>query len=272
MKKLFAFLLLGPIIGTYAQTDTLYANQTHNLALFFPSPIRQAVTGSENFTFSYDRERAKPFGLLQASPGTKSNLLVITSDGSAYSFLLEFQEQLQALNRFVAADESIGNEKGSLESVSDTIFRAKPMFPLDNSVLKYRDEYFKKFSSYHTKQSHQPLASKRKKGLIVRLLNMVYNRQEVYAILEIENRSDIDFEVDYMKIFKANGNKRRKSSYQKTAIVPIYTYNAPEIVKLDESKRFALVFSKFTLGESERLLGELKEFNGSRIIRFQYSR
>ena len=49
--------------------DTIYANDTKNVALFFPEPIRQGITGSENFVFTYNRENEQYFGLLQAKPG-----------------------------------------------------------------------------------------------------------------------------------------------------------------------------------------------------------
>ena len=56
--------------------DTIYANASKNVALFFPSPIRQAIVGSENFVFSYDMEEPGYFGLLQGVEGVESNLLV----------------------------------------------------------------------------------------------------------------------------------------------------------------------------------------------------
>ncbi|HAF76057.1 MAG TPA: conjugal transfer protein TraN, partial [Maribacter sp.] len=37
--------------------DTIYANDTKNVALFFPEPIRQGITGAENFIFTYNREK-----------------------------------------------------------------------------------------------------------------------------------------------------------------------------------------------------------------------
>ena len=57
--------------------DTIYANDQKNVALFFPEPIRQGITGSDNFVFTYNREKEQYFGLLQAKPGKESNLLVV---------------------------------------------------------------------------------------------------------------------------------------------------------------------------------------------------
>ena len=74
--------------------DTIYANDEKNVALFFPDPIRQGITGSDNFVFTYNREKQQYFGLLQAKPGKESNLLVINQNGSIFSYIVRYKEQL----------------------------------------------------------------------------------------------------------------------------------------------------------------------------------
>ena len=75
---------------TSTTLDTIYANDTKNVALFFPEPIRQGITGSENFVFTYNREKEQYFGLLQAKQGKESNLLVINNNGSIFSYMHSF--------------------------------------------------------------------------------------------------------------------------------------------------------------------------------------
>ena len=106
--------------------------------------------------------------------------------------------------------------------------------------------------------------------MILRLRDLVYDRTEVYALIEISNRSGIDFEVDYLKVFKVNGNNRRKSSYQKLPLDILYRKNFPDKVKDGEIASFVVVLPKFTLGDSEKLMLELKELHGSRNIRLFY--
>ena len=91
--------------------DTIYANDTKNVALFFPEPIRQGITGSDNFVFTYNREREQYFGLLQAKPGKESNLLVVNRNGSIFSYIVSYKKQLSKLNYFIPLSNSIGNEK-----------------------------------------------------------------------------------------------------------------------------------------------------------------
>ena len=91
--------------------DTIYANDTKNVALFFPEPIRQGITGSDNFVFTYNREKEQYFGLHQATPGKESNLLVVNRNGSIFSYIVRYKKQLSKLNYFIPLSNSIGNEK-----------------------------------------------------------------------------------------------------------------------------------------------------------------
>ena len=81
--------------------DTIFANDQKNVALFFPAPIRQGITGSDNFVFTYNREVEQYFGLLQAKPGKESNLLVVSTNGSVFSYIVKYNDKLDQLNYFI---------------------------------------------------------------------------------------------------------------------------------------------------------------------------
>ena len=106
---------LGFICSTQAKNkqelDTIYANEKMTTALFFPSNIKQGITGSENFVFTYNREKEGNLGLLKAVSSENSNLLVITTDGKVYSYILKYSETIENPNRFIDFNESIGNQK-----------------------------------------------------------------------------------------------------------------------------------------------------------------
>ncbi|GAL65136.1 conjugative transposon protein TraN [Algibacter lectus] len=116
MKKYINILTLIIVsVSMNGQTtnilDTIYANDTKNVALFFPEPIRQGITGLENFVFTYNREKEQYFGLLQAKQGKESNLLVININGAIFSYIVRYKAQLSKLNYFIPMTSSIGNEK-----------------------------------------------------------------------------------------------------------------------------------------------------------------
>lgn len=255
-------ILFLSLATVYGQTDTLYVNDTHLLSLIFPKPISRAVTGHSNYTLGYNQETPERIGLLQGNRGDDSNLLVVTQDGLAYSYYLVYRKPLEEKHRFVNKSEAIGNvlpEKRRDDMSQKKRRRFQTVTPSDS--LQYR-----KASRYFMERNTTVFKAKRKDGMVLRLRDVAYFGRETYIVLEIENKSDIDFEVDFVQLFRAHGNPRKKSSYQKLSLEPIYSYNKPSIVKVGDVERFVYVVPKFTLSVKERLILELQEKRGSRKL------
>ena len=258
MKKCIIILLLILSKSMFAQKtlDTIYANEKKNVALFFPNPIRHGITGADHFVFSYNREKEQYFGLLQATPGTESNLLTITSDGQVYSYILKYSNEPLKLNYSIPKNKSIWNEKPLKIKLKQV---KKPIEDQVNRII-----YFQKFCEYLLKSKHKIIASKYKKDVKLQLQKMVYNASEVYLVIEVKNNSGIDFEVNYLNVFRTNGNKKRKASFQRLQQKVIYNYKMPLMIKDKQSKRIVYVLPKFVLTNNEKLQIELQELKGSR--------
>jgi len=127
-----------------------------------------------------------------------------------------------------------------------------------------RLKYFKRFGDYLLKSKPKNLKTKRKKGLKLQLQQIAYNGSDTYLVMEIANQSGITFEIDFLNVYRVSGNKKRKASYQKLEMKPIYTYKMPSKVYNSQSFRFVYVLPKFVLGNKEKLQLELQELNGSR--------
>ncbi|MGJ5641494.1 DUF4138 domain-containing protein [Formosa sp. S-31] len=241
----------------YAELDTIMVNDYMNVTLFFPKPIRQGITGSENFVFTYNREHKQHFGLLQGRTGKASNLLVITDDGQVYSYIIKYADSIFRHNYFLNKLESVGNE----------IPKVLPDGEIKKETARTMDfTYYDKFSRYFLSQNASGGKSKCQDGIGLKLIEIKYHRDAVYLILEIENRSEIDFEIDYLKVFKVASSKSRKSSFQKLKLNVLYKCNEPNVVLKSRSKRFVYVIPKFTLGNYEKLQLELHEEHGSRQV------
>lgn len=238
--------------------DTIYANDKRNVALFFPEPIRQAITGTDNFVFTYNREKEQYFGLLKATPGTESNLLTVTKNGQVYSYILKYKEHLNKLNHFITSSASIGNERPKE-------IKQKSIVQLQKTN-KNRASYFQKYCEYLLKSKYEPIVTKRKDGIKLQLQKTAYNTSEVYLVLEIKNKSGIDFEVDFLYVYRTNGNNKYKASFQRLEQDIIHQYKIPSQIKTGEKKRFVYVLPKFVLGDNEKLEIELNELKGSRKV------
>ncbi|MCF8716317.1 DUF4138 domain-containing protein [Joostella atrarenae] len=263
MKTILILLtiILSSPIQAQAVLDTLYANDKKNVSLFFPETIRQGITGASHFVFSYNREEKQYFGLLQAQPGGESNLLVVTDDGMVYSYILKYTKELSKLNYFISRRESIGSEIPFSEEPKP---KQKELDSTDRS-----EQYFKTFSKYLLKIEPRKVEREQKSGIKLQLQNLIYHKSEMYLVLEIGNTSGITFETDFLNIYRASGDKKRKASYQRLEMKPIYICNPPTKIWNGQSLRFVYVLPKYVLGDKEKLMVELQELNGGRKLKLE---
>jgi len=259
--KIYIILLViicSNSIQAQQSLDTIYANDQKNVALFFPKPIRQGITGADHFVFTYNREKEQYFGLLQAKPGASSNLLTVTNDGSLYAYILQYAEKLPQLNYFLKEKEKIGNEKPEKKQIKEEKRLVE--------IKGYRLAYFQRACTYLLHSKKEVIAKNQKGGVGLYLTKMVYDKSEVYLVIEIRNNSAINFDIDYLHIYQTNGIEERKASYQRLEKNVLYKHKMPKAVLNGLSKYVVYVLPKFVLGDKEKIMLELKELHGSRRV------
>lgn len=244
--------------------DTIYANDTKNVALFFPEPIRQGITGSDNFVFTYNREKEQYFGLLQAKPGKESNLLIVNRDGAIFSYIVRYKTQLSKFNYFIPKSSSIGNERPIL---NDSISVVTAESNVDN-----RNYYYQKFSSYLLERKQRVgRIKKRTEGIVLSVENIVFDTEELYFVIQIKNNSTLDYDLNFLKLSVETRQKGKKKSLQRLYQEPIFKHNLPSKITENETVRFVYVLPKFSLSNDRRAILELHEKDGERNIELKLS-
>ncbi|GAA5225146.1 hypothetical protein GCM10025777_57770 [Membranihabitans marinus] len=244
--------------------DTIYANDQKNVALFFPEPIRQGITGSENFVFTYNREKGQYFGLLQAKPGKESNLLVVNKNGAVFSYIVKYRKKLDRLNYFIPSSKSIGNEK---PIVADSTTIVKREDTIDNKTY-----YYNKFCSYLIDRKQRiGRLKKRNEGIVLRVENIVFDKKELYFVIQIENKSSLDYDLNFLKLSVETRKKGKKKSLQRLYQEPVFKYDLPSKVKENETVRLIYVLPKFSISNDRRTVFELNEKNGERNLKLKIS-
>ena len=268
MKKNIIILALVISALAKAQTntvlDTIYANDTKNVALFFPEPIRQGITGSDNFVFTYNREKEQYFGLLQAKPGKESNLLVINRNGSIFSYIVRYKKRLSKLNYFIPISNSIGNEK---PIVADSIQVVTSEKNIDN-----RSYYYQKFCSYLLNRNQRiGRIKKRTQGIVLNVENVVFDKEELYFVMRIENNSSMDYDLNFLNLSIETRQKGKRKSLQCLYQEPIYKHLLPSRIVEGKTVRLVYVTPKFSLSNERRAILELNEKDGERNIELKIS-
>lgn len=263
---LFSFLLATAILNAQPKIilDTIYANEHKNVALFFPNPIRQGITGADHFVFTYNREKQQYFGLLQATPGKESNLLIINNNGEIFSYIVRYSPTLEKLNYFIPGSASIGNEKPT----ESHLFKAIQSEPSADPKTRY----YERFCSYLVKRRQRiGKLKKRHDGMVLRVENIVFDREELYFVMAIENRSSLDYDVNFLDLSIETRKKGRKKSLQRLDVAPLYVYDAP--LKIKEGQKVKVVYAvpKFSISDERLVLLELNERNGERNLKLKIS-
>lgn len=244
--------------------DTIYANDYKNVAMIFPKPISQGITGAKHFIFTYNREKEQHFGLLQAKPGEESNLLVICADGSIYSYIVTYKKQLSRLNYFIPETASIGNKKPLVINSGQDV---KPRKDLSNKT-----DYYKRFCSYLlSKKQRIGRLRERRNGIILSIENIVFNKEQLYFVIHIENKSSLDYDLNFLKLSVETRQKGRRKSAQTLMKGPVFEFKIPVKLKEGQTAKMVYVFPKFSLSNDRRAVLELNEKAGERNLNLKIS-
>ncbi|MCC4214401.1 DUF4138 domain-containing protein [Leeuwenhoekiella parthenopeia] len=245
------------------QLDTIYANDYTNVALFFPEPIRQGIVGSSDYVFSFNRDTAQHLGLLQAKPGKPSNLLVISTSGSVFTFIVMYKESLDTFTYFIQNQERIGfetpNDNDPIPGSEELETSSEPApFPFD------------RYAEYLLKRNQKISGLKtRNQGIILSVENIVFHKDALYFVLELENRSGLDYDFNYLNLSTQTRLKGKRKSVQKLLKEPLYTHGVPDKIKAGELRRFVYVVPKFSLSRDRRLIVDLSEAHGERELQLK---
>lgn len=300
MKEFIILFTLVLSQNMCSQIKTLYTNENHKIIVEFESPIERAIVGNRNFFFAFDSQSKDKMGTLTGIKGKKTNLFIITSDGLNYSFVLEYKSNISNTNfyepissksalNYSALQNRLLYEKeyqlktDSLQKIeeykienllkNDTIYSLQSLKNASNLYTYDKNKYINKYSKYIiNKKAFYQKFSAGSHNINLSLLNIIYEKNEYYFILEINNKSGVDFNINYLNFYKTSLSRKTRNSSQRielpedeNAEFPI-KYNVPKTVKAHTKNRFIYVFEKITLSNKNKIVVRLNELKGERTI------
>jgi hypothetical protein len=88
----------------------------------------------------------------------------------------------------------------------------------------------------------------------------------VWLAGQIKNRSRLDFDVSRVRLFTEDRKRVKRMAIQEGELEPVWT-NSPELVPGETTERIALGYRSITLPKGKRLVLEVAERDGGRLIR-----
>ena len=101
--------------------------------------------------------------------------------------------------------------------------------------------------------------------------NIVFNKEELYFVIQIENKSTLDYDLNFLNLSIETRQKGKKKSLQKLFQEPIFKYKLPQRITEGEVVKLVYAMHKFSISNDRRLVLELNEKNGERDLKLKVS-
>lgn len=224
-------------------------------SLVFPMAIRTGVKVSRDVLVQKVKGVDNVIELKAMRPRfMPTNLSVFGMDGRLYSFDLEYEEGAPVLNFAVLPSPGTAASGNYAEKVPILLTG----LPTDQATLAQDAETLAPQEGF----LHQSARSE-KMRLVVK---GIYLRDSLlWFVICLRNHSQIPYHPAYLRLFSLDRKKVNRMAIQQAAMEPVYR-DLPERIEGRATCSFALGFPLFTLARDKKLILEVAERNGGRLL------
>lgn len=281
MKKIFLFSLatLFSVISISLSaevkailTKKILANTNYTTHLVFPFDVKYFDVGDSDFVALKSSEGAstQPKNVLKLkildvkeniSAEKKTNVTIFTANNLCYNIIVSYSAKLDTLI-YVLPTASSGVSSGTT-GITQENKQEQVVEEGTDSLFQYKENCLRLLPIY--KSSKPRLGSIYKDlGFFIKAINLSDNKY--YVVLQINNRSKIDYEISSIKLSIKNKVKSKKIGISSYPIPIRYTYKKIDRVKVKTKEDEIIIFDKIVIDDDKVLLIEMNEKNGERIL------
>ncbi|QLG46863.1 DUF4138 domain-containing protein [Costertonia aggregata] len=164
-----------------------------------------------------------------------------------------------AVNDTVTKGDTNGNIS---ENPENNLEKSIPGMEDGDLYDKDREEYYRIFcENNYLQRTIFKRSFRQNKRVVVKLNNILEDREEIYLIMQLENNSKKEYKVNGLGFFL------KKDELEPPKIItPLYTFNLQEIIDPESINEVVCVFKKFNLAPKEQLSVVLDEQDGNRTV------
>ena len=229
--------LIGAVIYSAAQSsfDKIAVTTNKTTSLIFPFPIAHVDRGTRDVLVQQVKE-ADNILLIKAGSNNfrETNLSVVTSDGSVYSFPVGYKNNPEKWVYTLPPQTSFNPS-----SYAQSILNNPP------TMHGVRD----------------------KKWQILAKVSGIYIRgNTLYYQLLLINQSTIDYDIDFLRFYIRDKRRSKRTAIQENELKPLCIAGNIKSVKAFSRSKIVVAVDKFTIPDAKFLAIEVNEKNGGRHL------
>ncbi|MDQ1090470.1 conjugative transposon protein TraN [Siphonobacter sp. SORGH_AS_1065] len=252
----------------------IQASYTKTVHIIFPRKVSYIDLGSSGLIADKADESENILRIKANEKGfTETTLAVITDEGRFYSFLVNYNEHPDILSLAMTGQVELDEEMIKKYGIQG----AGAARPVDLATLGGLEISSEDLEAMATKVL-------KKKGFIRDVgtnklkmefkLDGIYVKQKIMFItIEIENNSEIDYDVDFFKFFLKDRDVTKRMASQEIEVVPQTRFPMPKqsvSIPHRTSTKVCFPFQLITFGEDKLLECQMYESKGGRHLRFEF--
>ena len=238
--------------GTLIIPYKLEIGYNFNTAIAFPGTIKDAYWGFKEIK-AQTVPQVQNVLLIKAAKQNflPTNLHVFTADGKLYTFNVFYSDTpvqtTYDLRKLIpeAKPSTTGNVEFSDQAINE------------NELAGFMDNA----------RTLQPFLSKKSREYEMQIqLHGIYFYQDLlFFSLGLSNESNLDYNLDFTRLYIKDKRKSKRSSFQERELVPVKKDSLTRLAG-HSTQNFVLVVPKFTIPDNKEFYLEVFEINGGRNL------
>ena len=250
---IFMIIVSSVVVSAQNITITLKANKATQI--IFPGKIKSYKPGFIPEDFVLDQSE----NILYIQPifefSEETNLHVITKSGLYYAIALKYDSSTKIFNHILKENQAFYKEN------RDTTI-------VDVSAIENNKKNESNICKEILNQEGFIVSRNAKRfGKFWLILKGVYvTDDKMYFRILVENKGNIQFDIDYMTFYVQQGGKKKNITKESVQYLPSYIYNDAKFIKANEKNEFVFEFDKFTISNDKAFFVDIIEKGGERNL------
>lgn len=288
MNKLNWLLLVFITFYNLGFAQDIKVNDKKFTTLLFQSNIISGIIGNEDYIFEYNQEEPDTMALLKATKKNpeETSLVIKTENGTIFNINLSFGSEKKNI---IVINDTLGIQTKSKTEIKSIVVEQGTETVTNKTVPNSNIKKSVKENDYTigntTINDNENLnveceicaslikSTKTIKRVYdevfdvkIQLNDVFYSDSKLYYILNFQNNSAIDYNLNYIKSYVDTKNDNQSASAQYLEKNPILIYNSNRTIPAKSNRIFVFVYEQFSIDNNKKLTFEVNESNGERNL------